>query len=70
LGSQIALCALVFFFGFWVVIGGLNGVGQALELVLDRRKVYGWLVFAWVALAATGAVLSSGVVMYWIERCG
>ncbi|MGL4965207.1 MAG: hypothetical protein ACRC67_28550 [Inquilinus sp.] len=66
LGGKIALSAVAFFGGFWLIFLGFHRAGDATEKVLDGRRVFWLLAIWWDGAALFGAGLSSGVITYWL----
>jgi len=70
LGAKIALSAIFFVGGFWLVYISFKHAGDALDLVLDGFKYQWGVVGFWLFLSLAGAGLASGVVTYWLSIYG
>lgn len=69
LSRKIALSALPFGIGLWLVIPSLQRAGNALEQVLNGRRRCWIDVCAWLLLAFSGTIAAAGVFVYWLSAC-
>ena len=63
---EIVFSALLFSLGFWIIFQSFYRAGDAIDCVLEGRKINWVLLGLWLLVSIGGALLSVGAIVYWI----